>query len=54
LGYESGLIELQLAHVRADKVAAAYDRSQRLEDRRKMMQAWVDYLDSLRAKALKS
>jgi integrase len=53
LGYESGLIELQLAHVKADKVAGVYDRSQRLGDRRKMMQAWSDYLDGLRAEALK-
>jgi integrase len=48
LSYESELIELQLAHVKADKVAGVYDRSQRLMERRKMMQAWADYLDSLR------
>jgi len=53
LGYDSALIELQLAHVRADKVAGAYDRSMRLDARRKMMQAWADYLDGLRAEALK-
>jgi integrase len=51
LGYETALIELQLSHVRADKVAGVYDRSSRLEDRHKMMQAWSDYLDDLRAKA---
>jgi integrase len=54
LGYESELIELQLAHVKGDKVAAVYDRSQRLLERRRMMQAWADYLDGLRAEALKS
>jgi integrase len=53
LDYESGLIELQLAHVKADKVAGVYDRSQRLGDRRKMMQAWSDYLDRLREESLK-
>jgi integrase len=49
LGYESELIERQLAHVQSSKVAAAYDRGARLEARRKMMQAWSDYLDVLRA-----
>jgi hypothetical protein len=41
------LIELQLGHVQANKVRAAYDRSQRLEERRSLMQAWSDYLDKL-------
>jgi hypothetical protein len=27
----------------------AYDKSKRLPDRRRMMQAWADYLDGLRA-----
>jgi integrase len=49
LGYESDLIERQLAHLVGNKVSAVYDRSQRLGERRKMMQAWSDYLDGLRA-----
>jgi integrase len=53
LGFDSALIELQLAHVKSDKVAGIYDRSQRLGDRRKMMQAWADYLDTLREEAFK-
>ena len=53
LGYDSALIELQLAHVKTDKVAAVYDRSQRLPERKKMMQAWADYLDGLRTAAHK-
>ena len=28
---------------------AAYNRAQRLEERRKMMQAWADFLDQLRS-----
>jgi hypothetical protein len=32
-------------------VRAAYNRAQRLDERRKMMQAWADYLDGLRAGA---
>jgi integrase len=43
------LIELQLAHAERNKVRAAYNRAKRLPERRKMMQAWADYLDGLRA-----
>jgi integrase len=46
-GWEHEIIELQLAHSRRDKVAAAYDRSRRLPERTDMMQAWADYLDRL-------
>jgi integrase len=49
LNYDSAVIELQLAHAKSDKVAAIYDRAQRLPERRAMMQAWADYLDSLRS-----
>ena len=48
-GYHPDLIELQLAHVERNKVRAAYNKAQRLPERRKMMQAWADYLDGLRA-----
>jgi integrase len=48
-GWHPDLIELQLAHKERNKVRAAYNRAQRLGERRKMMQAWADYLDSLRA-----
>ena len=43
------VIELQLAHAERNKVRAAYNKAQRLPERRKMMQAWADYLDGLRA-----
>ena len=49
LGWNPDLIELQLAHKERNKVRAAYNRAQRLDDRRKMMQAWADHLDGLRA-----
>jgi integrase len=48
-GYAPDVIELQLAHAERNDVRAAYNRAQRLADRRKMMQAWADYLDGLRA-----
>ena len=47
-GWHPDLIELQLAHKERNKVRAAYNRAQRLEERRKMMQAWADHLDGLR------
>ena len=49
LGFPPDVIELQLAHKERNKVRAAYNRAQRLDERRKMMQAWADYLDGLRA-----
>jgi integrase len=48
-GWHPDVIELQLAHAERDEVRGAYNRAQRLDDRRKMMQAWADYLDGLRA-----
>jgi integrase len=49
LGWHPDLIELQLSHQERNKVRAAYNRAQRLDERRKMMQAWADHLDVLRA-----
>lgn len=46
-GWPPELIELQLAHAQRSQVAAAYNRSARLEERRKMMIWWADYLDAL-------
>jgi len=51
LGFPPDIIELQLAHQERNEVRAAYNRAQRLEERRKMMQAWADYLDGLRSGA---
>lgn len=48
-GWNEDLIELQLAHAERDETRASYNRAQRLADRRQMMQAWADYLDTLRA-----
>lgn len=50
-GYPPDVIELQLAHTERNKVRAAYNKAQRLPERRKMMQAWADYLDRLRTGA---
>ncbi len=42
-------IERQLAHVEGNSVRAAYNYAEHLEERRRMMQWWADYLDELRA-----
>jgi integrase len=50
-GWPADAIEKQLAHTEKNKVRAAYNRAQYLPERKKMMQAWSDYLDALRAGA---
>jgi integrase len=50
-GFPPDVIELQLAHAERNQVRAAYNRAQRLDERRRMMQSWADYLDGLRAGA---
>ncbi|MEN6421707.1 MAG: integrase arm-type DNA-binding domain-containing protein [Smithella sp.] len=41
-------IEHQLAHAVRDPNGRAYNRTAHLEERRKMMQTWADYLDEIR------
>ncbi|HEX3837816.1 MAG TPA: integrase arm-type DNA-binding domain-containing protein [Steroidobacteraceae bacterium] len=50
-GFAPDVIELQLAHQERNKVRAAYNRAQRLAERRRMLQAWSDYLEGLKAGA---
>ena len=47
-GWNPELIELQLAHVDGNEVRNAYNRAQKLKERREMMQAWADQLDAMR------
>lgn len=47
LGYRPDIIESSLAHVDDNKVRAVYNRAEYMEERRKMMQEWADYLDNL-------
>lgn len=47
LGYRHEIVDRQLAHAHEDKVASAYDRAKFIEERKKMMQHWADYLDQL-------
>ena len=47
VGFDSRLIELQLAHQDRNKSRASYDHSARLPERRQMMQSWADMLDEM-------
>lgn len=47
-GIQSDVIEAQLAHGKSGPLGAAYDRAEYMEQRRKMMREWADYLDRLR------
>jgi integrase len=47
-GWSPDAIERQLCHMPRDQVRAAYNRAQYLDERRRMMQAWADYLDALK------
>jgi integrase len=50
MGWNADAIERQLAHAESNKVRAAYTHAaQYLEERTRMMQAWADYLDRLKA-----
>lgn len=51
MGWAPDVIERQLAHAERNKVRAAYNRAQYMEERTRMMQAWADYLDGLHAGA---
>lgn len=50
-GWNRDAIERQLAHAERDDIRAAYNYAEHLPERRKMMQAWADYLDGLKAGA---
>jgi integrase len=51
LGWNSDAIERQLAHGASDDLRRVYNYAQYLPTRRLMMQAWADYLDTLRLAA---
>ena len=45
-GFDPDVIERQLAHAERNKVRAAYHRAQYLDERRKLLQWWADFLES--------
>jgi integrase len=46
--FEHEHIELQLAHMKRDRVSASYNHAKYLKQRSAMMQWWADYLDKAR------
>ena len=50
-GVSADVIEAQLAHGKSGPLGSAYDRAEFMEQRRKMMVEWADYLDKLRVGA---
>lgn len=50
LGWKPDAIERQLSHKAAGPLGSAYDRAAYLVERKAMMQAWADYLDTLRSR----
>ncbi|MBC8641168.1 integrase arm-type DNA-binding domain-containing protein [Caballeronia sp. EK] len=51
LRFPGEVIEHQLAHKVPDALGTAYNRTKFIDDRIRMMQAWADYLDALKAEA---
>ena len=49
LNMNESVVEAQLAHAVKDSLGRAYNRTEFLDQRKEMMQAWADYLDVLRA-----
>ena len=47
-GISADVIEAQLAHGKSGPLGAAYDRAEFMEQRRRMMNEWGEYLDKLR------
>lgn len=47
-GYRPDVIEAQLAHGDQDAIRSAYNRASYLDERRRMMQEWANYLDNLK------
>lgn len=50
-GWSPDAIERQFAHAPRDQIRAAYNRAQNLNERQRMIQAWADCLDALKAGA---
>ena len=50
-GWNTDVIEKQLAHEERDEVRAAYNRASWLPERQKLMAWWADHLDTIAAGA---
>jgi integrase len=50
-GWNRNAIERQLAHAEKNRVRAAYNYAEFMPERKKMMQAWADYLEGIKSGA---
>ena len=50
-GWNRDAIERQLAHAEKNRVRAAYNYAEFMPERKKMMQAWADYLEGIKSGA---
>ena len=50
LHYRHETIDRQLAHAPENKIVAAYDRAEFLDERKVMMQEWADFVDAMEQK----
>ena len=48
-GFDTRIIEKQLAHTDQNRVRGIYNHAEYLTERRKMMEAWADWLDAAKA-----
>ncbi len=48
LRIDPDVLEAQIAHAKKGEVQAAYDRTQFLDERHKLIQQWADYIDALK------
>lgn len=48
-GHDHAVIEASLGHAQKDRVAAAYNRAQYIEQQRALHQAWSDMIDGMKA-----
>ncbi|TCK43489.1 site-specific recombinase XerD [Paraburkholderia sp. BL8N3] len=51
MGWKDELVEMQLAHLDGNTTRAAYNHAKYLPERRKMMQAWSDWIERLVAES---
>ncbi|MGC2691422.1 MAG: hypothetical protein WA228_01905, partial [Desulfobaccales bacterium] len=50
-GWNRDAIERQLAHAERNSARAAYNYAEFMPERKKMMQAWADYLEVIKSGA---
>jgi len=51
MGWKSEVVERQLAHVDKNSIRGTYNKAEYIEERIRLMQAWADFLDSLKSGA---